>query len=89
MLGGLRNVHGDVFALHTHFCLATPIYLETLASERSFSAPSRARLNWCMLLHIHKARTDNLPTVSIANESTVDLTDSLFSMLSFLSRPQG
>ena len=48
-------------------------------SERSFSALHRlkawlhtttlqARLNWCMLLHVHNDKTDNLPTSNIANE---------------------
>ncbi len=48
-------------------------------SERSFSALRRlktwlrttmtqARLNWCMVLHIHKERTDILSLTSIGNE---------------------
>ena len=48
-------------------------------SERSFSALRRlktwlrtttlqARLNWCMLLHVHNNKTDNLPMSNIANE---------------------
>ena len=48
-------------------------------SERSFSAlrrvktwlrstTSQVRLNWCMLLHVHKNRTDSLPLSTIANE---------------------
>lgn len=48
-------------------------------SERSFSALRRlktwlrstttqSRLNWCMLLHIHKEKTDALQIMSIANE---------------------
>ena len=48
-------------------------------SERSFSAlrrlktwlrttTSQARLNWCMILHIHQERTDALPMLSVANE---------------------
>ena len=28
----------------------------------------QARLNWCMLLHVHNDKTDNLPMLSIANE---------------------
>ena len=48
-------------------------------SERSFSALRRlktwlrttttqSRLNWCMLLHIHKEKTDALQITSVANE---------------------
>lgn len=48
-------------------------------SERSFSAlrrlktwlrttTSQARLNWCMILHVHQERTDALPMLSLANE---------------------
>ena len=48
-------------------------------SERSFSALRRlktwlrsttcqARLNWSMILHVHKDRTDKLPMSSVANE---------------------
>lgn len=48
-------------------------------SERSFSALRRlktwlrttttqSQLNWCMLLHIHKDRTDSLPMISVVNE---------------------
>lgn len=48
-------------------------------SERSFSAPCRlkkwlqtttthSRLNWCMLLHIHKERNDALSLTSVGNE---------------------
>jgi hypothetical protein len=48
-------------------------------SERSFSALRRlktwlrtttaqSRLNWCMILHIHKDKTDVLPMISVANE---------------------
>lgn len=48
-------------------------------SERSFSALRRlktwlrttmtqTRLNWCMVLHIHKERTDSLSLASIGNE---------------------
>ena len=48
-------------------------------SEQSFSALRRlktwlrsttnqARLNWSMILHIHKERTDRLPMLSVANE---------------------
>ena len=49
------------------------------ASGRSFSALHRlntclrttkcqARLNWCILLHIHKERTDALLMLTVANE---------------------
>lgn len=48
-------------------------------SERSFSAlrrlktwlrttTSQARLNWCMILHVHQDRTDALPMLSLAND---------------------
>ena len=48
-------------------------------NERSFSALRRLktwlratevqqRLNWCMLLHVHKDRTDKLNIANIANE---------------------
>ena len=48
-------------------------------SERSFSAlrrlktwlrtkTSQARLNWCMILHVHQERTDALPMLSVVNE---------------------
>ena len=48
-------------------------------SERSFSALHRlktwlrsttgqARLNWSMILHVHKDKTDRLPMSSVANE---------------------
>ena len=48
-------------------------------SERSFSALRRlkswlrtttcqARLNWCMILHVHKDKTDSLQLNSVANE---------------------
>ena len=48
-------------------------------SERSFSAlrrlktwlqstTSQARLNWSMILHVHKDRTDSLPMTSVDNE---------------------
>ena len=48
-------------------------------SERSFSALRRlktwlltttcqARLNWCMLLHVHKQRTDSLPLKETVND---------------------
>ncbi|KAI6646956.1 Zinc finger MYM-type protein 1-like [Oopsacas minuta] len=48
-------------------------------SERSFSALRRlktwlrtttcqARLNWCLLLHVHKQRTDGLPLKELVNE---------------------
>ncbi|KAI6658762.1 hypothetical protein LOD99_15087 [Oopsacas minuta] len=48
-------------------------------SERSFSALRRlkswlrtttcqARLNWCLLLHVHKQRTDGLPLKVLVNE---------------------
>ena len=51
-------------------------------SERSFSAlrrlktwlratSSQARLNWCMILHVHKDRTDALSLKSVANEFVV------------------
>ncbi len=51
-------------------------------SERSFSAlrrlktwlrttSSQARLNWCMMLHIHKERTDALPMSDLLNEFVV------------------
>ena len=48
-------------------------------SERSFSAlcrlkswlrttTSQVRLNWCMILHVHKDKTDGLEMNRIANE---------------------
>ena len=48
-------------------------------SERIFSAirrlktwlrttTSQARLNWCMLLYVHKERTDSLPLEESVNE---------------------
>ena len=50
----------------------------TATSERSFSALRRlktwlrsttqSRLTWCMLLHIHKEKTDALQITSVANE---------------------
>ena len=51
-------------------------------SERSFSAlrrlktwlrttTSQARLNWCMLLHVHKERTDSLSLEELVNEFAI------------------
>ena len=48
-------------------------------SERSFSAlrrlkarlrttTSQQRINWCMILHVHKDRTDKLSITEIADE---------------------
>ena len=50
-----------------------------IASKRSFSALRRLktwlrateaqqRLNWCMVLHVHKDRTDKLEIADLANE---------------------
>ena len=40
----------------------------------------QSRLNWCMLLHIHKEETDKLDLISIANEfvSRIDSRQSIF-----------
>ncbi len=76
-LGGIeKEYYSEVFKL-VKLILVMPA--TNAVSERSFSALRRVktwlrttsqqvRLNWCMILHVHKDRTDALPLCTLANE---------------------
>ena len=79
----LQSLNSVECELYTEVIKLTKIILVMPAtnatSERSFSALRRlktwlrstmnqARLNWCMILHIHQDQTDLLDIQSVANE---------------------
>ena len=64
-------------------------------SERSFSAvrrlktwlrttPSQARLNWCMLLHVHKDLTDSISETLIQLKKLLSKRTVVFEMIFFI-----
>jgi len=68
-----RNYFSEVVKLAKLMILVMPATNAT--SERTFSAlktwlrtTCQVRLNWCMMLHVHKERTDALSMLSVANE---------------------
>ena len=73
---GLKNILTEV---HKLLKIYLTIPVTTSSAERSFSALKRIkdylrnsmtqeRLNHCMLLHMHREKTDNLDLIEIAKE---------------------